>query len=223
VQLLDRLAGDLVGWSIGFIAEEDSILHSATPVLSCTHHLLILPLISVADCLSSPTCAFCPPTYLIDSEVDSALKISFNALDENQSMSAESFYQPLYIMNSKASTGASRPAAGKDQVLSVRKRPPRRQKKVWGSVDEFVQTLHQLYRRECDLFCPSVAWLAREADIPYETLRHFLTDSEHMLCPVNEEKLARALGRSSSYFRRVVERWKRFRAWKQKALAARCR
>jgi hypothetical protein len=76
VQLLDRLAGDLVGWSIGFIAEEDSILHSATPVLSCTHHLLILPLISVADCLSSPTCAFCPPTYLIDSEVDSALKIS---------------------------------------------------------------------------------------------------------------------------------------------------
>ncbi len=84
------------------------------------------------------------------------------------------------------------------------------------SVDEFVESLHLLYRRASDIYCPSVAWLAKQADIPYETLRHFLKDPTHMLCPVNEEKMARALGRSSSYFRRVVERWKRRSLWKKK-------
>ena len=124
-------------------------------------------------------------------------------------------------MQAKASSDSSRPAAGKAKVLPVKKRPPRRRKEALVSVDEFVQDVHRLYQREFLLFCPSVAWLARESGVPYETLRHFLTDSQHMLCPVNEEKVARAMGRNTGYFYRVVERWHRFRARKQQALAAR--
>ncbi len=87
------------------------------------------------------------------------------------------------------------------------KRPVRRALVACCTADEFVLNLRLLYRRECDLRAPSICWLHRKSDVPYETLRGFLKGDILMLCAVNEEKLARALGHHSSFFRRLLDRW----------------
>ena len=80
-------------------------------------------------------------------------------------------------------------------------------------VNEFVLRLRRIYVHFCSLLSPSVATLSRLSGVPYETLRHFLDDETHLLCLVNEEKLARALGHTSEYYRMLVRIWSREESW----------
>ena len=75
------------------------------------------------------------------------------------------------------------------------------------SAEEFVSRLRLTYVHFCALVSPSVAWLSRTSGVPYETLRFFLSDETHLLCWVNEEKLARALGHTSEHYRKLVRVW----------------
>lgn len=72
-----------------------------------------------------------------------------------------------------------------------------------------VAALRWVLVRECWRHTPDIATLSRRAGIPYEALRHFMTDPQekHMLGPVNEEKLCRALGHDSGFYRDLVRRF----------------
>ena len=102
-----------------------------------------------------------------------------------------------------------------------RKRRPPRPARGLVPVEAFVALLRQAYVHDCELVAPSIAWMSRRSGVPYETLRHFLNDADakHLLCPVNEEKLARALGHSSEHYRAFVRRWLRRKAWEQRLRA----
>ncbi len=77
------------------------------------------------------------------------------------------------------------------------------------TAEQFAQRLRDVLVRESWRHSPNTAYLADKAGIPYEVLRHFMTDplDKHMLCPVNEEKLGRVLGHDSGFYRDVVRRW----------------
>ena len=83
------------------------------------------------------------------------------------------------------------------------------------TADEFIQNLRLLYLHHI-AWCESVAALAQYAGIPFETLRRFSKSEGGLLCPANEEKLARALGHDASFFRRVVARFHRFQEWQRR-------
>lgn len=90
------------------------------------------------------------------------------------------------------------------------------------SAEEFIGRLRVLYVHLARRCSPSVALLSRASQLPYESLRHFLEDDKHVLCPVNEEKLARALGHDGVFFRWVVRRHARMEDWLGRCVAA-CR
>lgn len=85
------------------------------------------------------------------------------------------------------------------------------------SPEEMAQRLRHLLVRETLRHSPDLAWMHRQANIPYETLRHFMEDprDKHQLCTVNEEKLARALGHDSAFYRMLVRRSFRYQRWQQ--------
>lgn len=99
---------------------------------------------------------------------------------------------------------------GDGKPAKVRQRPFRRMKKFLLSPEELTRELRLLYLHHMS-FYESLAALARKAGIPFESLRRFRGDEheKQQLSPVNEEKLARALGHDAAFFRRLVGRFLR--------------
>lgn len=96
----------------------------------------------------------------------------------------------------------------------------RRRRSAVISAEEFVGRLRDLYVHLAAPGGHPVARLSRASGVPYETLRHFLDDEKHLLCPVSEEKLARELGRDGVFFRWLIGRHARHADWKERCTAA---
>jgi hypothetical protein len=79
------------------------------------------------------------------------------------------------------------------------------------SPEEVMDLVWANYRREVGRHFPSLKVASRVTKIPYETLRAFSVGATRHLSDVNEERLAVALGRSTSHYRALAERFLRAR------------
>lgn len=94
----------------------------------------------------------------------------------------------------------------------------RRRKAPVLSPEETVARLGTLYVTLAKRGFRSISALSRVSKVPYETLRHFVESEKHHLTPVNEERLARALGFNPAFFRWMIDRSAACMDWHRRCL-----
>jgi hypothetical protein len=96
----------------------------------------------------------------------------------------------------------------------------RRARRYALSPEDLIERLRELYIHLVTVCSPNIRQMSQISGVPFETLRHFVTDFKHKLCAVNEEKLARGLGHDGAFFRRVVQRFSHLPDWKERCASA---
>lgn len=117
--------------------------------------------------------------------------------------------------SAEAEGGRIAPARKEKAAAVVRKR---RRREPRLTPKELAARLRSLYVEVARRGFRSVSSLSRASKVPYETLRHYLESDKHQLTPANEEKLARALGFRSAFFRWLIDHYDSVMDWQRRCL-----